>query len=236
MTVLKKVRNIPGVINHKLSLEYGGEVFDFSDKNYVLYGHILSPNEDIDDRMNGRVSGKRNFISVSPISYKGQKYYYDNSQMILLFDNIPRGSYVCSSIYNMGTNHKLNNNCCEVEQFSRTQRGILETSAVSLNNSETLLFAEGLRPCALALPGGRKPTVMEMEYHKKYNLPFVITQEVGKSIENPQMIFNSNDCSVDFDKDSFKLLKDVIEFLKPNVELNKETNMYTGREVALFTD
>ena len=236
LTVLKKVRNIPGVINHKLSLEYGGEVFDFSDKNYVLYGHILSPNEDIDDRINGRVSGKRNFISVSPVSYKGQKYYYDNSQMILLFDNIPRGSYVCSSIYNMGTNHKLNNNCCEVDQFSRTQRGILETSAVFLNNSETLLFAEGLRPCALALPGGRKPTAMEMEYHKKYNLPFVITQEVGKSIEVPKMVFNCNDCLVNFDEDSFKLLRDVFEFLKPSVELNKETNIYTGREVALFTD
>ena len=236
LTVLSKVRNIPGVINHKLSLEYGGEVFDFSDKNYVLYGHILSPNEDIDDRINGRVSGKRNFISVSPISYKGQKYYYDNSQMILLFDSIPRGSYVCSSIYNMGTNHKLNNNCCEVDHFSRTQRGILETSAVYDNNSETLLFAEGLRPCALALPGGRKPTTMELEFHKKYNLPFVITQEVGKSIENPQMLFNDNDSLVTFDKDSFKVLRDVIGILEPNVKLNKETNSYTGREVALFTD
>ena len=236
LTVLSKVRNIPGVINHKLSLEYGGEVFDFSDKNYVLYGHILSPNEDIDDRINGRVSGKRNFISVSPISYKGQKYYYDNSQMILLFDSIPRGSYVCSSIYNMGTNHKLNNNCCEVDHFSRTQRGILETSAVYDNNSETLLFAEGLRPCALALPGGRKPTTMELEFHKKYNLPFVVTQEVGKSIENPQMLFNDNDSLVTFDKDSFKVLRDVIGILEPNVKLNKETNIYTGREVALFTD
>lgn len=236
LTVLNKVRSIPGVINHKLSLEYGGEVFDFADKNYVLYGHVLSPNEDIDDRINGRVSGKRNFISVSPISYKGQKYYYDNSQMILLFDSIPRGSYVCGSIYNMGTNHKLNNNCCEVDQFSRMQRGILETSAVYDNNSETLLFAEGLKPCALALPGGRKPTAMEMEFHKKYNLPFVITQEVGKSIENPKMLFNDNDSLISFDKDSFKVLRDVIGILEPNVKLNKETNIYTGREVALFTD
>lgn len=236
LTVLSKVRGIPGVINHKLSLEYGGEVYDFSDKNYTLYAHILSPNESIDDRVMGRVSGKRNFISVSPVSYKGQKYYYDNSQLILLFDSIPKGSYVCSSIYNMGTNHKLNNNSCEVDQFSRTQRGILESSAVYDNNSETLLFAEGLRPCALALPGGRKPTPLEMQIHEKYNLPFVITQDIDKSIDSPKMIFNNNDCLVRFDRESIKLLRDVIGILEPNVELKKETNIYTGREIALFTD
>ena len=165
-----------------------------------------------------------------------RQYYYDNSEMILLFDSIPRGSYVCSSIYNMGTNHKLNNNCCEVEQFSRTQRGILETSAVFFNNSETLLFAEGLRPCAIALPGKRKPTAMEMEIHRKYNLPFVMTQEVGMSIDSPELVFDCNDCPVNFDKESLKVWKDVIGILEPNVKLDKETNNYTGREIALFTD
>ncbi len=236
LTSLEKVRRIPGVINHELSLEYGGEVFDFSDKNYVLYGHVLSVNEDIDNRVNGRVSGKRNFISVSPISYKGQKYYWDFSECILAFDKVPKGSYVCSSIYNMGTNHKLSNNCCEVEQFSRMQRGILETSAVFDANSETLLFAEGLKPCGLILPGGRKPNSLELKYHEKYNLPFIITQDIGKSINNPKMVFNNNGCEVSSDMESLKLLKDIIGILSPNVSLQKESSFSTGREIALLTD
>ena len=236
LTSLAKARNIPGVIDYGLSKKYGGEVFDFSDKNYVLYGHVFSVNEIFEDRLRGRTSGKSNFISVTPISYKGQKYYWDNSEGILLFDRIPKGSFVRSSIYNMGTNHKLSNNCCEVSQFDRTQRGILETSAVFQNNSEALLFAEGLVPCGLSLPGGRKPTDMEMEYHKKYNLPFVVTQSIGKTIDSPKMVFSNNDCFVDVDTDAVKLLKDIIGILEPNVVLNKETDIYTGREVALFTD
>lgn len=236
LTSLAKVRDIPGVIDYELSKKYGGEVFDFSDKNYVLYGHVFSVNESFEDRLCGRVSGKSNFISVTPISYKGQKYYWDNSEGILVFDRIPKGSFIRSSIYNMGTNHKLSNNCCEVSQFDRTQRGILETSAVFQNNSEALLFAEGIVPCGLALPGGRKPTDMEMEYHKKYNLPFVITQSIGKTIDSPKMVFSNNDCFVDVDTDAVNLLKDIIGILEPNVILNKETDIYTGREVALFTD
>lgn len=236
LTSLAKVRNIPGVINHELSRKYGGEVFDFSDKNYVLYGHVFSINESFDDRVRGKTSGKSNFISVTPISYKGQKYYWDSSEVILLFDKIPKGSFVCSSIYNMGTNHKLNNNSCEVAEFERTQRGILETSAVVLNNSEALLFAEGLIPCGLALPGGRCPSEMELLYHEKYNLPFIITQNIGTAIDNPKMVFSNNDTVVLEDLEKCRKLEAIIGVLEPCLALEKENAMYTGREVALFTD
>ncbi len=236
LTSLEKVKDISGVINRNLSLAYGGTVYDFSDKNYVLYAHTFSVNEKIEDLISGVASGKRNFISVSPISYKGQKYYWDFNEVIFAFDHIPRGSFVCSSIYNMGTNQKLRSNSSEVEQFSRTQRGILETSAVFDNNSETLLFAEGLKPCGLILPGGRKPLPIEMEYHEKYNLPFIITQDIGKSIVNPQRVFSNNDCNIMTNKNYTNLLNDLISILEPNVELKKEDSLYTGREVAIFAD
>ena len=129
----------------------------------------------IEDILEGKASGSSNFISVSPVSYRGQKYYWDRAECILAFDRLPRGSFICSSIHNMGTNQILNNNSSEVDQFRRTQRGILETSAVTRNNSEVLLYRDKIRPCGLVLPGGRKPTAKEKELHKKYNLPFIIT-------------------------------------------------------------
>ena len=49
LTKLSSARNLKGVINKELSLKYGGEVLDFSDKNYVLYGHTLSYRENIED-------------------------------------------------------------------------------------------------------------------------------------------------------------------------------------------
>ena len=236
LTSLDKVRSIEGVLDHALSEEYGGEVFDFSDKNYCLFGHVLSSSENIEDMLEGKSTGKSNFISMSPISYRGQKYYWDRAECILAFDRLPRGSFICSSIHNMGTNQILNNNSSEVDQFRRTQRGILETSAVTRNNSEVLLYRDKIRPCGLVLPGGRKPTLKEMELHKKYNLPFIITQEVMKSIDNPKMVLdNGTEFSLNSSNKKDEL-RSIIDILSPNVSISKEDDVYTGREVGLFTD
>ena len=236
LTSLDKVRSIEGVIDRVLSEEYGGEVFDFSDKNYCLFGHVLSSSENIEDMLDGKATGKSNFISMSPISYRGQKYYWDRAECILAFDSLPRGSFICSSIHNMGTNQILNNNSGEVDQFRRTQRGILETSAVTRNNSEVLLYRDKVRPCGLVLPGGRKPTAKEMELHKKYNLPFIVTQEMMKSIESPKMILDNGTEFTLKSNDKSDELKGFIDMLSPNVSISKEDDVYTGREVGLFTD
>lgn len=235
LTNLNDARNIPGVIDFELSELYGGEVFDFSDKNYVLYGHVLSKKDNMDDIMNGRSSGSNNFISVSPVSYRGQKYYNDIGEVILAYDNIPNGSFICSSIYNLGSNHVVNNSSSEVVEINRSQRGVLETSAVTRNNSEALLYREGLRPCGLILPGGRKPTKAEMKYHKEYNLPFIITQGISESINNPKMVFENNNFDFELMNDSSEL-NDVIKMFKDNATIDKEDDVYTGREVALLTD
>jgi len=235
LTKLSSARNLEGVINKELSLKYGGEVLDFSDKNYVLYGHTLSYRENIEDLVNGTSNCKRNFISVSPISYMGQKYYYNMKDLIIAFDRIPTGSFVCSSIYNMGSNYSIGKNSSEVREINRHQRGILETSAVTENNSEALLYREGLKACGIILPGGKKPNKKELEYHLKYNLPFIITQDIEKAIDNPKNIFNNRDERI-YESDSLKELKHIQELLEPQLVINKETDEYTGREIALFAD
>ena len=235
LTKLSNVKEKYDVIDQELSLKYGGEVYNFSDKNYVLYGHALSHKENMDNLVNGISTGKSNFISVSPISYMGQKYYYNMKNLIVAFDKIPTGSFVCSSISNMGTNYSINNNSYEVKEINRKQRGILETSAVTKNNSEALLYREGLKPCGLILPGGKIPNELEREYHTKYNLPFIITQGVNKAIDSPKMVFNNTDDRV-FESDVKKELQDILNLLEPTLVLDKETDVYTGREIAIFTD
>ena len=235
LTTLERNKSIEGVLSEELSLKYGGEVYDFSDKNYTLYAHVCSRREKFEDIVNGVSSGKSNFISVSPISYKGQKYYWDRSELIIAYDKIPNGSFVCSSIQNMGSNGNISNNSSEVEPIKRKQRGILETSAVTRNNAEALLYREGLIPCGLILPGGREPTALELEYHEKYNLPFIITQEIEEAIENPKMILQRAE-----DKRLKSVpaneLEEIKKLLETNVRINKEDDEYTGREVALITD
>ena len=235
LTCLENVKHLPGVLKKELIDKYGGEVYDFSDKNYCLYAHVLSRSEKLEDLLEGKSSGKSNFISVSPISYRGQEYYWSKSEMILAFDKIPNGSFVCSSINNMGSNGSITNNSSEVQEINRKQRGILETSAVTKNNSEALLYREGLIPCGLILPGGRETTRVELEYHKKYNLPFIITQELNKPVENPKMIFERNH-NENINTNINKELVDILNILIPKATIKKETDEYTGKEIAIFTD
>ena len=234
LTTLHEADELENMIDYKRSNSYGGLVYDFSDKNYCLYAHVLSSRENIEDLLNGRASGNHNFISVSPVSYRGQKYYWNRSEVILAYDTIPQGSFICSSISNMGSNGNISKNSSEVTEINRSQRGILETSAVTDNNSEALLYREGLRPCGLILPGGREPTPLELEYHQRYNLPFIITQEMTKAIENPKMEFKQDEIEqTEYHNED---LETIINILKPNVTINKENEHYTGREIALFTD
>lgn len=237
LTSLSKVKTLDKVLDYERMTKYGGEVYDFSDKNYVLYAHVLGKNEKVADLFDGHSNGKNNFISVSPVTYMGQKYYWDLGFMIFAYDNILNGSFVCSSIYNMNTNYKIKNNSAEVGMVSKMQRGILETSAVNEVNSEALLFREGLKPCGLILPGGREPYPAELDVHKKYGIPFIITQEIGKAIDNVKMVFENNDAAIgNLECNYQQELLDIINILEPNVNLNKETDIYTGREIGLFTD
>ena len=224
-----------GMIDNEWSLVYGGEVFNFSDKNYCLYGHILSSKENIVDMLNGVSTGNSNFISVSPVSYRGQKYYFDRDDVVLAYDVLPKGSFICSSVFNMGTNYKVRANSSEVEEINRFQRGILETSAVIERNAEALLYREGLKPCGLILPGNRKPSKREMEYHDKYGLPFIITQPLHQSINDPNYLF-VNDLVIEGIHTDFGELKTIVDMLRPSVMHVKENDIYTGREVGIFAD
>lgn len=211
-------------------------IINLSNKNYILCAHVLSYTENIEDIVKGRADGEKNFISMSAISYKGQKYYYDLGcgDMVFAYNHIPKGAYICSSLTNMGSNTFLNKNCIDVRDFERKQRGVLETSAVNKQNSEILFYREGIKPCGIILVNGKNPTDKEMKVHLEYNLPFIITQKQDESIENPEIFFKPNDVFIEYD-DMTEINK-IIEIIQKKVVNQIESDIYTGRNIGVFTD
>lgn len=236
LTTLESARKIAGIYNKEYMELYGGEVFDFSDKNYVLYAHVVSSRENIEDLVNGYSSGNSNFISFSPISYRGQKYYYDYCDCILAYDTLYDNSFICSSLSNMGSNHcMIEKNSAVVADKYRNQRGILETSSAKKQNAETLLYREGLKPCGIILTNGKRPNSDEIMYHKRYNLPFIITQKRETAIDNPKRVFTSGNGKYVSDS-MVKELDSIKKYIDSKLTIKKENDIYTGREIAIFTD
>lgn len=222
-------------VDTALSRKYSGTVINLSDKNYILCSHVMSKNEKIEWLINGKSNDECNFISMSPISYKGQKYYYDfkYDSIAFAYDNIKKGSYICSSCYNIGSNFYIKKNNLELNNILINLCGILEASAIDKNNSEILLYRDGLKPCGIILPG-RSPSKYELECHKKYNLPFLYTQKESESIENPKAVFSPKDVKVEnINKLCFNT---ILEDLSKIIINGKTNDIYTGREIAIFTD
>lgn len=224
--------------NMDMENKYGGMVYDLRDTNYILYAHVLSKSESIDNLVLGKADGRRNFISTSAISYLGEKYYYDNSKNILAIAEIPEGSFICSSLGNMNTNNKIRNNSFEVVGIENKQRGILETSVVGKSNSEILLYREGVKVNGIILPGGRDATDDEIRMHNDYNLPFIITQNIGTVIEGPREIFKGNkiDDTREIKNDDVVMIGKLHDLIFGTVRVNISSDLYTGREIAVFTD
>lgn len=190
-------QSIDFVLDKEKTLLYGVPVYDFSDKEYILYTHVLSSSENIKDVILGHATGEMNFICLQPISYRNQVYYFEqNNQLIFGYDNVKKENFVMSSSQNMDSNHNgsIRKNSNEVVEVIRKQRGILETSDAREGcNSETLCFREGLRPCYIILPDKRIPTEEEIDICKKYGLAFALTQKPRTSIMNPKNIPIEND-------------------------------------------
>ena len=228
---LTKIQRADGLINKELTDKYGVKTYDFSKVNYALYAHVKSYKEPIDDLVNGISNGRSNYISLSPISYLGQKYYFDEKGEIFLYDSIPEGSYLCSGLHNMATNSYLSRNTYYNNVIPSMQRGLLETSSVSETNSETLLYRNGLKPVAIALIGGKAPSQEEIKCAKKYNLSFVITQKYNEHIEKPINYFTKEVIK----KEKNELLDSTYNELLKTLNYHKN-DTYTGKEIMIISD
>ena len=226
----------------KLAQKYGGEVIDLSESQYVLAAHVKSYNETSEELINGISDGNSNFICMSPISHRGQHYYYGSvtGKTIFAYDEILDDSFICSSTENMGSNYSLKYNSAEVPTITRNQRGILETSeAKSGNNAEILLYRKGLKPCGIIVPDGEAISEEAIRCHKQYNLPFIITQKLDKTIENPDKIEQDKKIEVK-EMPNLELLKEAIKDFKPKdnkkIAIISDIHALYEPSVACLTD
>ena len=66
-------------------------------------------------------------------------------------------------------------------------------------------------------------------------MPFIITQDVLHAIEDVKYVFSGNDISVRSTGNKAGL-DEIMSVVEPNVTQVKEDDIYTGREIGLFTD
>ena len=237
---LTNINNLPDNLRNtelalKLRRKYGGEVIDLSNTNYVLGAHIPSRNETIDSLINGTSNGHQNYISLSAITHRNQRYYsWDDDIPVLAYDNLPENSFICSANHNLGTNGYLHENTLEIPRIIRRQKGVHEISECNDDkeqNSEILLYRDNMHPCGIIVPNKSKITREAIKYHKKYHLPFIITQEVGKTIPNPKKLPNQNK------NISFIMANDnelaVLRRLEQDLQSLNQTN---PRRIAVITD
>lgn len=222
------------LLDRKKSLAYGVDTLDFSDKEYLLYAHVLGDSEEVDEVVQGVASGEKNFICLTPISYRNQVYYFEKTDQIIFgYDNVSSNHFIMSSPSNMNSNRNgsIQKNSNEIHDFVRKQRGILETSgAKEGKNAEALCFREGLKPSYIILPGGRAPFDEEIKLAKEYNLKFAVTQKPNTRVEDPIKI-SSLELEDIMDK------RHQIEDLQ---ELKNQLFQYQSRKklkkVAIFSD
>ena len=220
------------MIDKEKSEKYGVNVYDYSNKNYILLVHVMSGSESVDQLVNGLSKNGdqiQNYICLSAISYIKQNYYYDGGENIIFgYETLPTENFIVSSPNNMGSNYKIKRNNISTPNIKTKQYGVRDTSNTD-GNSEYLCLREGLKPCCIILPNGREATDEEISIAKEYGLYFVKTQEKDVSLKSsPEEIKYKSKTTIEkkkYDEMSSKIS-----------QLQKLMSKKSPRKIAIFTD
>ena len=242
---LTKFSDVPDeLIDEDMTKKYGIKVLDFTDRKYCTLAHTVHPSN-IDYTFNGRVYGDKMLISLSPISNRSQILFnYGGERIALLCDSLDPKLFIKSARADLHSNYSLEkyNYNVDTSKFYNnedgklllTQLGILDTSiGTEYWAPEMLCYRHGIKFSGIALPGGREPTEKEIEVAKKYNLIFVKTQELNKTIKNSKDIsevpLNSRNHQIISDNAKYDEIKKIHEEFIP-----KKQNKL--RKIGIITD
>lgn len=220
------------MIDKEKSEKYGVNVYDYSNKNYILLAHVKSGNESVDQIVNGLCKNGeevQNYICLSAVSYIKQGYYYDGERDIIFgYDSLPVENFIVSSPNNMGSNGKIKQNDISTPNIENVQYGVRDTSNTN-GNSEYLCLRDGLKPCCIILPNGREATDEEISIAKEYGLYFVKTQEKNASLKSsPEEIKYKSKSTIE--KEKYDEMSSKIS------QLQKMMGKKLPRKIAIFTD
>ena len=220
------------MIDKEKSEKYGVNVYDYSNKNYILLAHVMSGSESVDQIVNGLSKNGdsiQNYIYLSAISYIKQNYYYGGGKNIIFgYDTLPIENFIVSSPNNMGSNRAIKRNDISTPNIKTKQYGVRDTSNTN-GNSEYLCLREGLKPCCIILPNGREATDEEISIAKEYGLYFVKTQEKDVSLKSsPEEIKYKSKTTIE--KEKYDEMSSKIS------QLQKLMSKKSPRKIAIFTD
>ena len=220
------------MIDKEKSEKYGVNVYDYSNKNYILLAHVMSGSESVDQIVNGLSKNGdsiQNYICLSAISYTKQNYYYGGGKNIIFgYDTLPIENFIVSSPNNMGSNRAIKRNDISTPNIKTKQYGVRDTSNTN-GNSEYLCLREGLKPCCIILPNGREATDEEISIAKEYGLYFVKTQEKDVSLKSsPEEIKYKSKTTIE--KEKYDEMSSKIS------QLQKLMSKKSPRKIAIFTD
>ena len=220
------------MIDKEKSEKYGVNVYDYSNKNYILLAHVMSGSESVDQIVNGLSKNGdsiQNYICLSAISYIKQNYYYGGGKNIIFgYDTLPIENFIVSSPNNMGSNRAIKRNDISTPNIKTKQYGVRDTSNTN-GNSEYLCLREGLKPCCIILPNGREATDEEISIAKEYGLYFVKTQEKDVSLKSsPEEIKYKSKATIE--KEKYDEMSSKIS------QLQKLMSKKSPRKIAIFTD
>ena len=220
------------MIDKEKSEKYGVNVYDYSNKNYILLAHVMSGSESVDQLVNGLSKNGdqiQNYICLSAISYIKQNYYYGGGKNIIFgYETLPTENFIVSSPNNMGSNYKIKRNNISTLNIKTKQYGVRDTSNTD-GNSEYLCLREGLKPCCIILPNGREATDEEISIAKEYGLYFVKTQEKDVSLKiSPEEIKYKSKTTIE--KEKYDEMSSKIS------QLQKLMSKKSPRKIAIFTD
>ena len=220
------------MIDKEKSEKYGVNVYDYSNKNYILLAHVMSGSESVDQIVNGLSKNGdsiQNYICLSAISYIKQNYYYGGGKNIIFgYDTLPIENFIVSSPNNMGSNRAIKRNDISTPNIKTKQYGVRDTSNTN-GNSEYLCLREGLKPCCIILPNGREATDEEISIAKEYGLYFVKTQEKDVSLKSsPEEIKYKSKTTIEKEK--------YYEMSSKISQLQKLMSKKLPRKIAIFTD
>lgn len=220
------------MIDKEKSEKYGVNVYDYSNKNYILLAHVKSEKESVDQIVNGLFKNDvevQNYICLSAVSYIKQGYYYGGERDIIFgYDSLPVENFIVSSPNNMASNGEIKRNDISTPNIKNVQYGVRDTSNTNCN-SEYLCLREGLKPCCIILPNGREATDEEISIAKEYGLYFVKTQEKDVSLKSsPEEIKYKSKTTIE--KEKYDEMSSKIS------QLQKLMSKKSPRKIAIFTD
>ena len=220
--------------------EYG--YYDLSNSEYGLYIHSTELKY-LKDLVEPRFSGY-SYICLSGISDRMRKGNY-HGDVIILYDHIPKGSFIASSPFNLSSSSMVRSNSYDMSEVPYVQMEFKDNTYYRMgdksSHSETNVYREDLLPAGVLVQKD-VPSKEELEAQKILSqllgkdIPLIKVQDKYHGIDNPQKIEIEKKQKNDSDIVDLKNLRNQLLGLKAIIGKTNPPKSENKRKIGILTD